>query len=304
MRLRHSSLPYPESGIAIIAVMWIVAGLTLLVAGMITSSRANVAAAQMIQGDVEAAALGDAAIERAVLNVFAEAEAVTKLATREYAVGGRSVSVRIQPANGFVNVNVASESLLRDLFVFGAGMTQEAGETLAQRVIDWRDADDSAMPLGAEEDAYVAAGTLFRPRGERFDVPEDLLQVLGFSFDTYARIEPMITVIGDAALVDPLAAGIDVLTVLGHGDAELARKLAGARDAGGLLVDTSGLEQAHLASGAAQIFRFEAIVVDEGRVRTRARWIDTGCRRGTLPWCTLSVEPVSSQRIGVTRDGA
>lgn len=289
-------------GVALVAVMWIVAALSLLATSLAATTRADVQTAQGTRAFAEVAALGDAAIELAALAMRAKPPPVARRTQQAFEFDGRHVEVVMSPVGGFVSLNGASEALLRDLFMTGAGVERAVAETLAARVIDWRDSDVAALPMGAEDEAYEAAGVRFRTRGGSFESPEDLLQVLGVSFDIYDKIQSCLTVYGGSAGVDPLAASLDVLTILAGGARSRAEAIMVARDAGEPNIDMTALVQDHLAVSSGMIYRMEARVRDDrGRSLVRVRWVDLESPgRGGLPWRTLRVEAVR----GVAESGA
>ena len=281
-------------GVALVAVLWIVAALSLLAMSLAATTRADVQTAQTTRAFAEMAATGDAAIELAVLAMRMMPQPITRRTRQAYEFDGRRIEIVVSPASGFVNLNAASESLLRDLFQYGAGVDRDLAETLAGRVIDWRDPDTAALPQGAEDEAYAAAGVRYRTRGGPFESPEDLLQVLGVTFDVYDKVQGYLTVHGSSAGVDPLAASVGVLNILAGGDRARAEAIAAARDAGEPVIDMTALVQDHLAVSSGMIYRIEARFRDE-RARTfvRVRWVDLESPgRGGLPWRTLRVEAV------------
>ena len=282
------------SGVALVAVMWIVAALSLLAMGLVASSRSEVRSAQTARAFAEAAALGDAAIQLAARDLRFAPEPIDRRSSFEYSMSGRKVIVHVSSASGFIDLNAAPETLLRDLFVVGAGVSVDVAEQLAQRVVDWRDADESVLPLGAENADYAAAGVPFRTRGGAFDVPEDLLQVLGVGFDVYDRIQTFITTVSGSAGVDPLAAPLGVLRILAGGRDDVARAFVAVRDSRGSAADMTAFVQEHMLSSASTIYHLEALYpADAGHMLARVRWIDLGSPgAGGLPWRTLRIEPV------------
>lgn len=292
---RHGALASKRcAGVALVAVMWIVAALSLLAMGLAASSRSEVRSAQSARAFAEAAAYGDAAIQLAVRDVHFAVEPIDRQTSFSYTIHGRSITVRVSSAAGFVDLNNAPETLLRDLFVVAGGVDADEAELLAQRVADWRDADDAALPLGAEAADYEAAGVRFRPRDGLFDVPEDLLQVLGVRFDVYDKIQRFVTTESGGAGVDPLAASPGVLRILAGGRADVADAFAAARDARDPAIDMTAFVQEHILTASSTVYYMEALYPTEGgRALARARWVDTGNPGPAgLPWRTVRIEPV------------
>jgi general secretion pathway protein K len=277
-----------ERGLALVAVMWMVAALSILAAGLSAATRSEIQVAHVSRAFAEAAAVGDAAIQIAALELQSSAGSVAKMQTRTYRFEGRSIVVDLIPVGGLIDLNHASESLLQALFVHGAGLDGTAAEALAQRVVEWRAAE---LPLAGE--AYAAAGVAFRPRGGHFEYPEDLLQVLGLSYDVYVKIRGFITVHGGAPGVDPMAAPTGVIAVLAGGDVGLAEQIAAVRASDDPAVDLTGLNQDFFGSSFTFTYRIDAHVQTDGRSYVRTRWIDLA-QPGSdgSAWRTLRVEPV------------
>lgn len=280
-------------GIALVAVLWMTAALSLLAVGIASGVRADIRFAQMLDAGVQAAAIGDAAIQQAILDTKTRNDPPAGLARAHVSFDGHDVEVLIQPAGGYVNLNAAPEPLLQDLFIHGAGLAPDLAALLAARVVDWRDPDQDASPLGAENPAYIQGGSRYRTRGALLETPADLLQVLGVDLDIYDKIQNFVTIHGGSPGVDPLAASVGVLSILAHGEKDIALRIAELRDQGTPGIDTTRLVQAHLAPGNGTVFRMEARVTLAGRTWARVRWVDVGQPDvGGQPWLTLDVEAV------------
>ncbi|GHT83355.1 type II secretion system protein K [Betaproteobacteria bacterium] len=281
-------------GLALVAVLWVVAALALLVASLALVAKNEVRTAQARVSSGEAAALGDAAIQLAVLEWKTATPPPDRLRRGQYTFEGVTVDVELIPASGYVDLNTATESLLQAVFVHGAGLTPDTARSLAQRIIDWRDTDTAPLPDGAEAEAYAAAGVQWRPRNERFIVPEDLLQVLGVDLDLYARIAGFFTVWSGSGGVDPRAAPIEMLFVLSAGDAANASRIAAARDAGQIGIDTTMLDPSWLSGGGNRntLHVLASIPVDGERRAVRGRWVRLTPEKDGTPWKTIRTEPV------------
>jgi general secretion pathway protein K len=301
MRALTSPSSQPH-GFALIAVLWMVAALTVLVAGLLMVSRGEMLETEIRLQEGRAVALGDAAIQLAVRDWMNANPPPDRLKRALYAYEGVEIEVEVVPASGYIDINNAPEELLQALFVHGAGQNPVTARQLAQSIIDWRDTDDEPMPYGAEAPAYASAGVSWRPRDGRFSTPEDLLQVLGIDFELFARIEPLITVWtgerdsgGTAAGVNPLAAPEPMLLVLCQGNMGTAARIASSRDAGEADIDTSTLEQSFLRTGSmGNIVHMLASVPvgTTGRRAVRARWVLLAEDEDGTPWQTIRAEPV------------
>jgi general secretion pathway protein K len=279
-------------------VLWVVAALALLVASLALVAKNEVRAAQARVSGGEAAALGDAAIQLAVLDWKTVTPPPDRLMRAQYTFEGVTIDVELIPAAGYVDLNTATESLLQAVFIHGAGLDADVARSLAQRIIDWRDTDTAPLPYGAEAEAYEAAGVNWRPRNERFIVPEDLLQVLGVDLDLYAKIAGFFTVWSGSSGVDPRAAPIEMLFVLAAGDEAVASRIATARDAGQIGIDTTMLDPSWLTgSGNRNTLHVLASVPVEAGVggqqrAVRGRWVRLTPEKDGTPWKTIRTEPV------------
>jgi len=181
-----------QRGVALGIVVWFIAGMALLVSGIIAEARIDTRMAQLHYFKAQAAAAGDGAINLAL----AEQEGMRVSGQRgadrvqKYQIGLRSVEVRMIPAGVFVNISSENLQGLRSLFRFAESEAQERGifwegspAALAAAVIEFRDG------VGGR-------------RGSLFHSPEDLLRVPGVSRGIYEGVSSYIT-------VDDLAGGFE-----------------------------------------------------------------------------------------------
>jgi DNA uptake protein ComE-like DNA-binding protein len=98
--------------------------------------------------------------------------------------------VQLEAAGARVDVNSASEEQLRTLF---RAMRQADIDSLADALLDWRDADDVPRPFGAEESWYLAARRT-PPRNAPIADQREIALVRGFErsavFDSVLTVEP------------------------------------------------------------------------------------------------------------------
>ena len=281
-------------GLALVAVLWTVAALMITSAGLVHAVRGEVRSVASFRETAAAGALGEAGIVIAARELAATKSREIRLGQFEIAFEQVMVGIRIVPLTGLIDLNSAAEPLLTDLITVAGGVDRGRAARLAQRIIDWRDADDQPQPEGAEDAAYAAAGSPFRTRGGPLDSYEDLLQVLDIDFDLYQRLRPLVTVhLRGAGQVDPLAAPLPVLRVLAGGDEQLAQEYAGARQASGALADTTRFPAGSIARSPSSRFLIEASVpLSVGAVHVTRRVLDFDVPFEGLPWQTLWTERV------------
>ncbi|WP_284404904.1 type II secretion system protein GspK [Acidovorax sp. SUPP3434] len=270
-----------QRGMALLAVLWMVAALTIIVSGLTRSIREEARVMSLSRQNVQAQALGDAAIQLALQALVASNTPLAR--TRQAQIDYRGVTMQVQamPLNGLIDINSAPVALLAKLFSVAGEMPAEAAQGLAQATVEMRERRD---PRGAPQ---------------RFESEEDLLKVPGVDYTLYARLSPLITAdLRGRGLVNPMAAPMEVLTVLAGGNAAVAMRIVADRDAGAEGIDTTALEAAFLDNSTVRRLRIQARVPMPDGVWLRvSRSIDFNARaKGGLPWQTFrassGVEPV------------
>ena len=177
-----------QRGVALVIVVWFIAGMALLVSGIIAEARIDTRMAQIHYFRAQAAAAGDGAINMAL----AEQEGMRASGQRgadrlqNYQIGPRSVEVRMIPAGVFVNISSEDLQGLRSLFNEAASQAQQQG-------IFW-EGSPSALAAAVVEFRDGVGGR----RGGTFHSPEDLLRVPGVTRGVYEAVRSYITV-GDLA---------------------------------------------------------------------------------------------------------
>jgi len=292
--LVHAVVRRRQHGLALVAVLWIAAALMITATGVVYAVRNEVRTVASFRELAVAGALGDAGVLLVARELAAAAKQEGRLQQYDTQFEQAVVGVRVVPLTGLIDLNAAAEPLLTDLIAVAGGMDQSQAAPLAQRIIDWRDADEQPHPQGAEDAAYAAAGSPFRTRGGPFESPEDLLQVLGIDFDLYGRLRPLITVhFRGAGRVDPAAAPLSVLRVLASGNEQIAVDYANAREASGALADTTRFPAAYVARAQSPRYLVEAAVqLSNGARLVTRKVLDIATAGDGLPWQTLWAERV------------
>lgn len=283
-----------QHGLALVLVLWMVAALLVTATGIVYAVRGEVRAVSSLREMAVAGAAAEAGIVLAARAVAGEQQPEFRLKQIDIDFERQSVAVRAIPLSGLIDLNSAAEPLLTELIAIAGEIDRTQAVSLAQRIIDWRDADDQPLPSGAENADYASAGSPFRTRGGPFEAPEDLLQVLGVDFELYARLRPLMTVHarGDGR-VDPAAAPEPVLRVLAGGNDEIASAYVAARETGGALADTTRFPAAFRARAQSSRYLFEASVgLSNGANLVTRRIIDLASAQDGLPWQTLWAERV------------
>jgi general secretion pathway protein K len=203
-------------GIALISVLWIAGLLAVMAASFVSTSRTEARLARNQLENAKAQALADAGVQRAALGLLElDPERVWRADGRIYgfALGEGEVQVSIRDEDGKIDLNEGPLELLAGLFT-ALDLEPEAAQALAERIGDFRDPDHDALPLGAEDPAYLAAGLADGAADRPFVNEAELVRVLGMSEELYRRIRPHVTVHAAVDGLDPTRATRAVLEAL------------------------------------------------------------------------------------------
>lgn len=206
-----------QSGVALILVLWISVLLTVIASSFITERRTETLVIANSVSMARAAAAADAGIYRAVYEAFRNDNAPDiwrQDGTRyDWSFDGIPVRVEMRDESAKIDINTASDALLRGLLL-SAGLSDEEATQLLDAILDWRDPDSLKRAHGAEEEDYRAAGLPYRPANAPFQAIEELQLVLGMRPEIYRRIAPSITVYSRQAGVNAQLATREVLLAI------------------------------------------------------------------------------------------
>lgn len=275
--------------------MWMVAALSILVTGLTASARSELRVAQFARETAAAAALGDAAIQLAVLTLLSSSDAKQGLQPLEFQIEGVAVSVAMIPAGGLVDINAAGEPMLTALLVHGAQMPATTAALLSEMLVEARDFMPDNYDSNADDSDLAGVW-----RGGPFEYPEDLLQVQGVSFDEYDRIRRLITVSGGGFGVDPAVAPVEVLEILTGGDRASAQRLVDARVSGDPDIDLSMFDQELVSGSYATVYRIDARLQIGKRWYRRTQWLNMeNPSPDGGPWRAMRIE----SPVGIGAEG-
>lgn len=189
-------IPGRQEGIALILVLWVTALLSIATGAFAMMARVEQIEANALLNGTRARMAAEGAIHLTALALRETDDQFRLLADgRIYTsnLGEALLEISIIDERGKLDINVAEESTLFNLFL-NHGMEYEQAEQLAAAVMDWRDDDDIERVNGAELDSYLSVGLEVGPGNRLFLMTEELLQVLGMTYELFLKIEPGITV--------------------------------------------------------------------------------------------------------------
>lgn len=195
-----------RQGFALIAALWLLVALTAagLGFGLLERARHLAAANTVEEARARAAAEAGLADTRSRLLQLLDgqrddrvdpwsSELVKPVDT--VAVGSARAVVTINDPTARLNLNRATEGELRRLFV-ALRLDYGDADRIAQRIMDWRDADDMRRARGAERDDYESEGSAVLPANGAFTRLAELRDVLGVTSEIYDRVRPYLTLEG------------------------------------------------------------------------------------------------------------
>ena len=311
-----------QRGVVLVLVLWAGALLGVIAASFAFGVRTDNATILGAGARLQANALAESAVNRALLGLLAPAQAGSWASdgrAYEMPFEGGTLRASTQGETGKIDLNAAPAELLHGLIE--AAQTGLAGPpvepaALTAAVLDWRDGDRNVRPLGAEDSAYRAEGLDYEAGDRAFVSPDELSQVLGMSDALLERLLPAVTVYTRSPRIDPRTAPrLALLAVPGlNGEqvdafiSERDRLLNQAPAAGG---GTIQLPVKLLAGGASHLSFTQAqvyTILAEGRTsegisafRQAVVQLNPGSQRAYrfLAWADDPV-PVESSHAGST----
>jgi general secretion pathway protein K len=251
-----------DAGLALVLVLWIVLAvalqITVLSRGLRDGVRIGANEAKTAARDM----LVHGAIETAVARLTTgdprrRWQANGQTQTLEFPDG--RVTLRLHDDNGRINLNMAPASLLASAFR-AAGVTDAAmAATLADRVIDWRDADDERQPRGAEAADYRRAGKRYGAANLPFLHASDVVRVLGVTPEVSQRLANLVTVYGRSDKINLELAADPIWYALPDIDATAAARALAAKARGELQSMEAELARAqpYLSKTRGPVYRLE-----------------------------------------------
>lgn len=265
-------------GFALIAILWLLVAMAALGLDDTATARDALATTQnrmnITRSSWHAEACGEvvrAASDAALGDTLVAASAAWDTLDRTLAnavVTMPGCGISAHAAGDRLNVNEADGDALSAAFV-AAGVNEDRADSLAEALLDWRDADSVPRPRGAEIGWYRTAGRVV-PTNRAFADPEEIHLVRGFetadSLISLLGVEPGKIVLDRAPL--PVIASLPGMTPEAVARiAELRWRGESVHDVRALGASLSEDARARLASASADLTRLVADEPDAWVVR-------------------------------------
>jgi general secretion pathway protein K len=236
MRKQMRTRVRAQRGIALIMVLWLTVMLTVIGASFAYGMRNEALAARNTVSWAQARAIADGAVHRTVFELLRP-----KVSPDVWAADGTAhawdadsahIVVSATDESGRIDINLASDDLLRGLLKTAGGLDDTAAASLVDAIGDWKDADDLRRPNGAESADYKAAGLPYGPANAPFETLPELQRVMGMTPALYAKLADSLTVHSRQAGINPLyASRTTLLAVPGATTALVDNYIAQRNDA-------------------------------------------------------------------------
>lgn len=291
--LRLARVGGAEAGVALAILVWFLAAMSLLVAGIVMQARVDTKLSSLHHTRARVESAGDGAIQLALAELL-ELELDAEFSGRSahygtHTLGKLEVAVILTPLSGLIDLNMAPEGLLSALFSSIDDLDESAAYELSASVVNWRSL--------ALEDTDDSPG--------RFEVLEDLLMVEGVDRHMFEAVQDSLYVYQQGGLgVDWVSAPVSVLRALGEVDEEAVMGLLESRLTENVeyLEPPAGMDLSYQVALESSSYRADALVILDEIVYLRRRWVDRA-RAGAdgLPWLFFRNEAV---RVVPRMDGA
>lgn len=239
-----------QRGIALLVVLWVLTILMVIVFSFSYLAKTETFSSLAFKEGWQNKFLAEAGVERAVMELFYRKQNPLALEEdgrdpwridgSEYigSLGKGSYRVRLSDESGRIDLNQASETILRNLLTnldFTAADKDLAVNTIVDSILDWKDPDDFHRLNGAENDYYQSLPNPYKARNGNFETVEELLLVKGvtpeilYGRDRKTGLIDLVTVQGRTAKVNINAASPAVLLALPGMTREMAEGIIGYR---------------------------------------------------------------------------
>ncbi len=194
---------HARRGFVLLAVLWVVVGLASLGLALSLVGRDAIGAAQNRSSLTRAHWLAEScvsvvrAVATAELSDQDRADAAWRdldeiVANSPPLQSSTRCDVSVRPSGTTLNVNTADATQLRQLFL-AVNRTPRNADSLADAILDWRDADDDARPNGAER-VWYQQEKRFSPRNGAIADVRELARIRGLDqvagVDSLLGVEP------------------------------------------------------------------------------------------------------------------
>lgn len=204
-----------HSGIALPAILWLVALLAVLATGYAYNVRTDTQLTRNWLDSARVRAAADAGIAMAVMEQLEpdDEDSPADGSPQEIEFEGISLRLAILNEIGRIDLNTAPADLLDQVFRYH-GVADDERAALVGAILDWRDEDKLVQLNGAEDADYARAGLKYGAKDAPFTHVDELSLVLGMTPELFAKVGALLTVHSGAKGINPRYAPKAVLLAL------------------------------------------------------------------------------------------
>ncbi len=304
-----------EGGFALLAVILVLALLSVVVTEFAFSMRLEASMVRAYRDGILGRNLAEAAAQQAIREILTdanvhgldeegqvvfytvppgggtEAQRLPSLTRRRVPLGAGEFSYRITDEEGRLNVNSGQTARTQRLLQ-ALGVDKNERDTIVDSIEDWRDANDTSRPAGAESDDYLKLPVPYRARNANLQDIAELLQIKGVTPEIYYGREDkpglvdVLTARGPGT-VNLNTARAPVLSAMGFSDAEISLVMQARKTAP--YPSVPGRFGGRRVTTGSNTFRIEAegLVAGEPRARIVAIVQKSSAGGGTGPSVSL-----------------
>ncbi|MBA4501007.1 type II secretion system protein GspK [Marinobacterium marinum] len=290
----RSGAALSQRGVVLPMLLWMVAALTLLVAGLVSQAKTDVRMVDHYRSQIETEALAYGALNQAMWDLAVQGmslesqEDVGPIMERHYRMNGARMRVSWLPASGLISLNHASAELLHKMIGSVLSSEDQTAEIvrgiMAYRQNDTGKTSESGWALPSSGEAR-----------QQFRVIEDLLKISGVTRDIYDRLQPVVHAFVDGeATVNMQFAPPDVLLLVLDQDREAVDLIMSDRQDGALEMAADVSNSRRLAGVQAELGNLRVdvdVTLPSSVVMSQRFWVRF-TEAGDLPWQIERVEPV------------
>ncbi len=209
-----------ERGVALIMVLWATALLTVIAASYAFETRTEALLSANLIDKAKAEAAAEAGVRRAIAGLLQKDDGGWKndLSEKSLRFVDADVRIAVVSEHGRIDLNAAPDALIRQVAARAlsgiAPRENVTADSITDSILDWRDADKTRRPNGAEDSDYRLAGKSYGAADQAFVSVSELSLVQGIPLDVYRELTKFFTVHTRASRVDTQAASLDVLLAI------------------------------------------------------------------------------------------
>src|SRR6202158_5199942 len=277
-----------QRGIALILVLWLTILLTVIGGSFAYGMRNEALAARNTLSLAQARSLADGAIHRTVFELMRPrtlADGWSADGTiHAWDEDGSHVTVNALDESGKIDLNAASDGLLKGLLQTAAELDADTAGRLVDVIDDWKSAGDLRRPNGAKAPEYQAAGLSYKPANAPFEAVAELQRVLGMTPAIYGRIADSLTGPSRMAGINAAFASRTVLLAVPGATPEIVDTyIAQRRDALAAKLPAPPFPVPGIVGATLNLWRIRAeVTTADGVTFTREAVVRQGARRRLL----------------------